>query len=355
MTGNDVNYWGVDCIELKDNFEVQPGAEFLADFKPYGKEAHRWLVKDHKQNVRTLLDDEGAVIDHIDYYPFNLRWDYNDSPAYDRNLKGAVEQVGIAKHIDVMGYRTCDRTTGRFMNVDPLASDMPSWSPYNYTFNNPIRFTDPEGLSPDDIILRGSNNSSITIKTDLVDIDVNAGGIVGDLGGNYTFEGDDILVAGLDIAGVVDPTGVADVAAAGIEAKNGNYGMAALSALGVIPYVGDLGKVGKIGKHTKTIKKVISETKAGKGNITSKSVLTESQALDAGIDFVGGNARELGKNGSGVFRSQTKNADGTVNQFRMDSGSIQGNHNPNVPHVHLEVVKPNNKVRVNNHIPIKKN
>jgi len=148
MTGNDVNYWGVDCIELKDNFEVQPGAEFLADFKPYGKEAHRCLVKDHKQNVRTLHDDEGAVIEHIDYYPFNLRWDYDDSPAYDRNLEGAIEQVGIAKHIDVMGYRTCDRTTGRFSGVDPLAERGPQYSPYIYTFNNPIRYTDPDGRWP---------------------------------------------------------------------------------------------------------------------------------------------------------------------------------------------------------------
>ncbi len=98
--------------------------------------------------------------------------------------------------------------------------------------------------------------------------------------------------------------------------------------------------------NTPNVHSVIKETIQGSGHITSKIKISGTEALDTGIEFLGKGYREIGKKGSGIYKSM----DGS-RQFRIDSNSLLGKHSPYQPHVHLEIFKPGMKVpHVNNHI-----
>jgi RHS repeat-associated protein len=53
--------------------------------------------------------------------------------------------------LDYFGARYYMPALGRWTTVDPPADDFPSWSPYNYVYDNPVNYSDPYGLCPQNL------------------------------------------------------------------------------------------------------------------------------------------------------------------------------------------------------------
>lgn len=87
-----------------------------------------------------------------------IRWHVNKN-----EIVGRIVQDSLNLDAQPIGDRA-----GRWISPDPLSEEFPSWSPYTMSFNNPIRFVDPDGRAPSDII--GTFNKQ-TGKLSIIDRD----------------------------------------------------------------------------------------------------------------------------------------------------------------------------------------
>ncbi|WPO81568.1 RHS repeat-associated core domain-containing protein [Chryseobacterium sp. JJR-5R] len=67
---------------------------------------------------------------------------------YDNPYKFNAKELDAETGFYYYGARYYNPKWSQWYGVDPLAEKMPSWSPYVYTFDNPVNFVDPDGREP---------------------------------------------------------------------------------------------------------------------------------------------------------------------------------------------------------------
>ncbi|MCH7411867.1 DUF6443 domain-containing protein [Belliella sp. R4-6] len=139
-----------------------------------------FLVNETDENVWfddfSIMSSGSPIVQETHYDPWGLELTGLGFQAsgmkvnkYLYNGKEYIEDNGL-RYYDY-GARMYDPSIGRWSVVDPMAEKMRRHSPYNYAFNNPIRFIDPDGRMAVDVIPPTNlyNTSGKKIGTDGVD------------------------------------------------------------------------------------------------------------------------------------------------------------------------------------------
>ncbi|MBB6609985.1 hypothetical protein H7F15_02955 [Pontibacter sp. Tf4] len=97
------------------------------------------------------------IVQENHYYPFGMVMQgavngiAMPADATRRLFNGGAEwqnQFDVDPNYHSTYFREYDPVLGRFNGIDPMADAFSSWSPYQYAFNNPVLFNDPNGAKP---------------------------------------------------------------------------------------------------------------------------------------------------------------------------------------------------------------
>jgi len=145
-------------------------------YLPITQDGYVTVYVGNESPVDVFFDDvriehrQGLQVQENQYDPYGLDLvglDYNTPGIQGLNkyqFNSKERQTSLGLGWSDYGARFYDPARGPgWMSPDPLADKMRRWSPYAFNFGNPIRFIDPDGMAPEDIIIR-NKGGNVTYK-----------------------------------------------------------------------------------------------------------------------------------------------------------------------------------------------
>ena len=131
-------------VGVEDNISIE--LENLASKN--GHSRLYYLHGDHLGTANYVTDEYGETTQFFLNLPFGETMAEQMTGIYDNPYKFNAKELDDETGYYYYGARYYNPRTSLWLNVDPLAEKMPSWSPYAYAFNNPVKYTDPDGRMP---------------------------------------------------------------------------------------------------------------------------------------------------------------------------------------------------------------
>lgn len=111
----------------------------------------------NRLNMKYYVNFSFITSKSTEYYPFgmpmpNRTYSLSNGSKYRFGFNGQEKDDEVKGDGNSLEYkfRMYDPRLGKFLSVDPLATQYPFYSPYHFAGNNPIQYVDLEGKEPKD-------------------------------------------------------------------------------------------------------------------------------------------------------------------------------------------------------------
>ncbi len=151
--GSDVTHYinGIQYNGDEINF-IQTSEGRILRSPSNGQYTYEYHIKDHQGNVRIGFDKDPATgkartIQEDSYYPFGLAFNSYVSGIQNKyTFQGQETQDEYGLNWSQFKWRMHDPAIGRFISIDPLATDYTHNSPYAFSENRVVNGVELEGL-----------------------------------------------------------------------------------------------------------------------------------------------------------------------------------------------------------------
>jgi RHS repeat-associated protein len=107
-----------------------------------------------------ITQTKNNIVQANEYYPFGWQtvnsWTRENVTGNNFLANGGTE-FNTSTYVYDLDYRNYDPTLGRMNQVDPMADNYSSLTPYNFAFNDPVYWSDPAGDDPPSGASRATN------------------------------------------------------------------------------------------------------------------------------------------------------------------------------------------------------